>query len=192
MISIKKAKQIAKKSLSEKRFYHTVCVCNLAVKLAKTYGVSQENAAVAALFHDMAKEMPKEKILKLFNENGIMKSDIEKRPFAVWHGLAASIIAKTEYDIQDNDILSAIEYHSTGKENMSLLDKIIYIADVASEDRQYSDAEKIRKQAFANLDKTLIYALSESIAMLKRENKKIDEQSIKAYIFLKKQYYGGA
>ncbi len=191
MISIKKAKQIAKKNLTEKRYYHTLCVYKLAVKLAQIHGESQEKAAIAALFHDIAKEMSKEKILKLFNENGIIKYEVDNHPFAVWHALAGSIIAQYDYGIDDEDILSAIECHSTGKENMTLLDKIIYIADVASEDRQYSSADKIRKDAQVNLDKALIDALSESIAMLKRENKKIDEQSIKAYISLRKNYYGG-
>ncbi len=191
MISIKKAKQVAKKTLSEKRYEHTICVYKLAVKLAKKHNVDEDKAAIAALFHDIAKELTKDKTLQLFEENGIIINDIKKRPSAVWHGLAGSIIAKNEYDVNDEEILKAIECHSTGRENMTKLDKIIYIADMASEDRQYAEAEKTRKDAMVNLDKTLLYALSESIAMLKREDKDIDEESIKAYIFLRKNYYGG-
>ncbi len=191
MISEKKAKQIAKKNLSENRYFHTICVYNLAIKLAKEHNVSHEKTALAALFHDIAKEIPKDRMLNLFLENGIIKNDLVKKPFSVWHSLAGSIIAKNEYGITDDEILSAIECHTTGKENMSTLDKIIYLADMASEDRQYPTAKKIRDNAFINLDKALIFALSESILMMKSENKKIDDQTIKAYISQRKKYYGG-
>ncbi len=191
MISLKQVKKIVKKTLSQKRYEHTICVKNLAVKLAKIYKCSEENTEIAALLHDIAKETSKSDMLQLFEESGIMPKDMQKYPFALWHAKAGAIIAKLNFGIESQEILSAIECHTTGKINMSMLDKIIYIADMASTDREYAQAQQLRQLAAINIDKAVVQGLALSISWLKAAKKPIDERTIEAYKQQRKIYYGG-
>ncbi len=191
MISPNDVKKIAKKTLSEKRYIHTCNVKNLAVKLAKKHGADVESAAFAAFFHDIAKEVPKDKMLQIFAKNVIMSNGVLKRPFPVWHGVAAAIIAKEDYGITDEQIINAIMCHTTGREDMTLLDKIIYVADMASEDRTFPEAELIRKTAMKDVSKALVKALGMSISWLKADGKTVDKQTLVAYDQQRKLYYGG-
>ncbi len=189
MMTAKDAKKLAKKTLSEKRYEHTCNVENLAVKLAKKHGADTEKVSLAAFLHDIAKELPKDKLLQIFVKNDIMTNGINKRPQPVWHGIAGAIIAKEEYGIDDEDVLNAIACHTTGRENMTLIDKIIYIADMAGEDRDYPEAEETRKNAMKNIDKTIISALGQNIEWLKAEGKQVDKETLKAYRQQRKIYY---
>ncbi len=181
MITSKEAKKIAKRTLSEKRFEHTCEVKKLAVKLAKAYNADSEKVALAAYLHDIAKEMPKDKMLQIFSKNDIMSNGINKRPQPVWHGIAGAIVAKDEHGVNDDDVLNAIAYHTTGRLNMTLIEKIIYIADMASEDRDYPEAEEIRKAVMKNIDKTIVSCLGLNIEWLKAEGKVVDIQTLEAY-----------
>lgn len=190
MITVDEAKRLAKKNLSAKRYTHVCNVRKLAVKLAETHGADSEKAALAALLHDIAKELPKEKVLQIFAEHAIMAGNIAQRPASVWHGMAAAILAKTEYGVDDEEILSAIACHTTGKLHMGKLDKIIYLADMASLERAYPEAEMLRREAMVDLDKTVIKGLGLSIEWLKAAGKPVDEQSLLAYAELRADYYG--
>lgn len=124
----------------------------MAVKLAKRYGADEEKAALAALLHDSAKELPKAEMLQIFADNAIIAKNAAKRPAPVWHGYAASVLCQTQWGVTDPEILSAIECHTTGKQNMSLLDKIIYMADMTSAERDYPGVEALRAEEMQNLD----------------------------------------
>ena len=139
-MTVDEAKALVKSRLSEKRYKHTINVKKMAVKLAKRYGADEEKAALAALLHDSAKELPKAEILQIFADNAIIAKNAAKRPAPVWHGYAASVLCQTQWGVTDPEILSAIECHTTGKQNMSLLDKIIYMADMTSAERDYPGA----------------------------------------------------
>lgn len=190
MITVDEAKRLAKKNLSAKRYEHVCNVRKLAVKMAEAHGVDKDKAALAALLHDIAKELPKEKVLQIFAEHAIMAGNIEERPSSVWHGVAASILAKTEYGVDDAEILSAIACHTTGKLHMTKLDKIIYLADMASLERTYPEAEMLRREAMEDLDRTTIKGLGLSIEWLKAAGKPVDEQTLLAYAEQRAAYYG--
>src|SRR5699024_3236974 len=143
-VTVSEAEQLAKNTLSEKRFIHTINVKKMAVKLAKMNGVSEEKAAIAALLHDIAKEMPKDKLLQILEDNAIIAENAKNEAPAVWHGVCAAILAKNIYGVDDEDILSAIKFHTIGKKNMSALDKIIYMADMVCEERDYPEVETLR------------------------------------------------
>ena len=143
-MTVDEAKALVKSRLSEKRYKHTINVKKMAVKLAKRYGADEEKAALAALLHDSAKELPKAEILQIFADNAIIAKNAAKRPAPVWHGYAASVLCQTQWGVTDPEILSAIECHTTGKQNMSLLDKIIYMADMTSAERDYPGVEALR------------------------------------------------
>ncbi len=190
MITAEEAKRLAKKNLSHKRYEHTCNVRRLAVKLARAHGANEERAALAALLHDIAKDLARDRLLQIFTENAIIAENVTQRPFPVWHGVAAAILAQTEYGVDDPEILSAIRCHTTGKAGMTQLDKIIYLADMASEERTYPEAPQLRKHALEDLDRACIEGLGLSIGWLKAAGKPVDEATLQAYAEQRAQYYG--
>lgn len=130
MISVDEAKRLAKKNLSPKRYEHTCNVRKLAVKLAKAHGADEKKAALAALLHDIAKELPRDRLLQIFTENAIIAGNAAQRPAPVWHGAAAAILAQTQYGVDDGEILSAIRCHTTGRPGMTKLDKILSLIHI--------------------------------------------------------------
>lgn len=112
-MTVDEAKALVKSRLSEKRYKHTINVKKMAVKLAKRYGADEEKAALAALLHDSAKELPKAEMLQIFADNAIIAKNAAKRPAPVWHGYAASVLCQTQWGVTDPEILSAIECHTT-------------------------------------------------------------------------------
>ena len=163
----KTALEIARSRLGDKRFRHTVNVRDMAVTLAERYGADPHKAAIAALLHDTAKEMSREDLLQIIRDNAIMSENAENRPQPVWHGICAAILAKTQWGVEDEEILSAIRCHTTGKRDMSLLDKILYLADMTSAERTYPEAAYLRKVEMEDLDRALGEALQMSLDWLK-------------------------
>lgn len=175
------AKKLVKKNLSEKRYTHTKNVKKMAVKLAKRWGADPEKAALAAILHDAAKELPKDRQLQIFAENAIIAENAPMRPTSVWHGIAAAILCETEWGVHDPEVLSAIRCHTTGKPGMSLLDKIIYMADMTSAERDYPGVEALREEEFEDLDMALLHALKRTIDFVKEKGGRLDDQSVAAY-----------
>lgn len=180
-MTYEQAKKMVKHTLSEKRWQHTKNVKKMAVKLAKHYGADPEKAAMAAILHDAAKELPRERLLQIFADNAIIAENAPQRPAPVWHGVAAAILAETEWGVTDPEILSAIRCHTTGKPGMSLLDKIIYMADMTSAERNFPGVEKLRKDELKDLDKTLCGALKQSIDFVKEKGGALDPMTVAAY-----------
>lgn len=191
MITQEEAKRLAKRTLSARRYQHTLNVRRLAVELAKRNGVSEEKAALAALLHDIVKELPKDELLRIVQEDAIITNNAAQRTPAVWHGGAAAVLARDKYGVDDAEILSAIACHTTGKAGMGSLDKIIYMADMASYEREYPEAEQLRRDVLDNLDRGTIEGLGMSIAWLKQQGKPVDSETLAAYADLRARYYGG-
>ena len=122
MTSLEEAYEYVKKNLKENRFIHTLGVIEEAKKLAKINGVSEEKAEMAALCHDIAKNIPKTEMLEIMKENNIILTEDEENSPSIWHSILGPIVTKKELKIEDEEILSAIRWHTTGKENMSKLD----------------------------------------------------------------------
>ena len=190
-MNLEEAKRLAKRTLSKKRYTHTVNVKKMAVKLAKRYGEDPDRAAMAALLHDMAKEMPKDRMLQILQENAIMSDNAHLRPSPVWHGVCAAILARTEWNIEDEGILQAVACHTTGRPGMTRLDKILFLADMTSEDRSYPEADILRRLQMEDLDRAMIEALRMNIQWLEESEKPVDPVSREAWIDLRKTYYGG-
>ena len=155
MTDIQTIKNELKTSLSLKRFEHSLCVAKRAVELAEIYKQDVEKAYIAGLVHDACKEFSHDLQLKIINDFGIILSDIEKTESNIWHGYAASAYVKHKWGIADDEILNAVKYHTCGRGNMSVLEKIIFIADLTSDDRDYPDSKKIRKISENSLDEAI-------------------------------------
>ena len=184
-MTCEEAKQIVKPRLGHKRWTHTKNVKNMAVQLARRWGADPEKAALAALLHDSAKELPKEVQLQIFADNAIIAENAPARPAAIWHGIAAAILAQTQWGVTDSEILSAIRCHTTGKPEMSLLDKILYLADMTSAERDWAGVEELRKLEMEDLDKALCVALKQSIDFVKEKGGELDPESVAAYEYQK-------
>ena len=166
--------EIVKSTLSEYRFFHSQCVANRCVELASIYQVDKDAARLVGIVHDIAKEMPPEEKVKYCKENHLGIDEIEKENVGLLHGKIAADIAKKQFGFSE-DLCSAICYHTTGKENMSLLDKILYVADFIEVHRDKADhLPELRKLAFEDLDEALYQILKGTLNYLKRKGSPID------------------
>lgn len=171
------AKKLVKKRLSKKRYTHTKNVKKMAVALALRWGADPEKAALAAFLHDAAKELSHNELLQIFAENAIMADNVALRPAPVWHGVAAAILAQTQWGVQDAEILSAIACHTTGKPDMGLLDKILYLADMTSAERDWPGVEQLRTLQMQDLDRAMAAALAQSVEFVRQKGHPLDPLS---------------
>ena len=177
----KEAKDLVKGRLSEKRYQHTLNVKKMAVKLARRYGVNEEKAALAALLHDAAKEISKEEMKALMAQYPQYAEGGESRPVPVWHGVCAAILARTEWGVTDEAVFSAIACHTAGKPGMTKLDKIVYLADMTSKERDWPGVNKLRKLEMKDLDAAMLAALKQTNDFVLSQGKPLDPMSKAAY-----------
>ncbi len=170
--------------LSPKRYHHTMMVCKMAICLARINNIPTYKVCAAALLHDVAKEFSHEKMLQLIKEGGIINK-LQEIPFSVLHGYAGAEYAKKEMLVSDEEILSAIRCHSTAKAGMTACDKIVYLADMVSEDRSYKEVTELRTLAMTDLDAGLLKSLELSLHWLRRDNKQISPHTLQAIEELK-------
>lgn len=177
----KQAKELVRSRLSDKRYEHTLNVKKMAVKLAKRYGVDEDKAALAALLHDSAKEISKDEMRELMRQYPQYAEGGEERPATVWHGICAAILARTRWGVEDEAILSAIACHTAGKAGMSKLDKVVYLADMTSKERDWPGVGKLRKLEMKDLDAAMLAALKQTNEFVLSQGKPLDPQSAAAY-----------
>lgn len=185
MLSINEMKEYLKENLKPSRYEHTLGVAEAAKKLAALNDVDEKKAEIAGLSHDVAKNLSKEEMLKIIKENNIKLSLVEENNMNLWHSIIAPIVAKSKLNIDDEEILESLRWHTTGKEDMSTLEKIIYIADMIEPSRSFEGLEEIRKATFENLDKGVYVGLTYSIKFLIDKDLLLDENTIKARNYLK-------
>ena len=180
-MDLKQAKELVRSRLSDKRYEHTINVKKMAVKLAKHYGTDPEQAALAALLHDAAKELPKDEMRAIMQAYPEYAQGGEARPTPVWHGICAAILARTEWGVTDEAVLSAIACHTAGKPGMTQLDKILYLADMTSAERDWPGVEKLRKLELKDLNAAMLAALKQTNDFVLSQGKPLDPMSKAAY-----------
>ena len=164
-----------KQKLSKKRFHHTLGVAYTATALAMCYGADLRSAEIAGLLHDVAKPLNAEEELDFCKKHKLKISEFEKKNPFLLHGKIGSLIAKNKFGIEDEDILNAICHHTTGRPEMSLLEKIIYIADYIEPSRTVQpNLETIRKMAYEDIDGALILILKDTLEYLDKKGGAID------------------
>lgn len=174
-------KAILQKRLNEKRYYHSLCVADEAKRLAEKYGGNPDNAYLSGLLHDITKNAPDEEHLQIFKEFGIILTDIEQNAKKLWHAMSGALYVKNILEINDPEIIDAVRYHTTAKAKMSLLAKILYLADFTSIDRDYEDVDVIREYVDESLEKAFIYALQYSITDLVNQGRAVHPDTVEAY-----------
>lgn len=155
-----------KSNLKDKRFKHSLGVMDSAVKLALKYGADTEKAKIAGLIHDAAKEKTNEELLEIADKNGYILDEVSKTSPSILHGFVCRIIAKEKMGIEDEDILNAIEFHTTGRRHMSLLEKIIYVADYIEPGRNFPGISELREAAFRDLTEALLLSFDNTIKLV--------------------------
>jgi len=158
-----------------KRRLHTDAVCKVAKDLAKIYGVDEKKAETAALFHDMFRELTNEELNNYIKEFGLDEKYIDNINLA--HGKVAAIIMKRDYGISDSDVLNAVAFHTTGRAGMSLLEKIIYVADAIEPKRNYEGVKALRELAHEDIDKACLLSMNNTKLYLKEKGLEFDEDT---------------
>lgn len=161
--SLEQLREILCKEIPKKRYQHTLGVEKEAVRYAKKLGGDTYQAAVAGLLHDVTKCMPDAQQLDYLDAHGVTMTQLERINPKLYHAMSGAAVAQFEYGVKDPEILNAIRYHTTLREDMTLLDQIIYMADFTEETRDYDDVDKLRKLADKDFVGGLIYALDYSI-----------------------------
>ena len=162
------------------RYEHSLGVERAAKWLARKYGGDEEKAAVAAILHDITKHLSPQEQLNLCEKYGIIPCTVEKSEPKMLHGKTAAAIAREEYDMPE-DICDAIACHTTGKYGMTLLDKILYLADYIEDTRDFPGVEKARELARKSIDRALLYCYDQTLTELVQRGKLIHSDTIAAY-----------
>ncbi len=174
--------------LTEKRFVHSVGVEYTAGCMAFIYDVDVKRARCAGLLHDCAKCIPTEDKLKKAKKLGLPVNKFEELNPDLLHGKLGAYYAREKYGIEDEEILSAITYHTTGKPDMTMLEKIIFVADYIEPNRKMiKDLPEIRKEAFTDIDKCICHILKNTLDYLKTKDLAIDDLTNETYKFYMKQ-----
>lgn len=150
-------------ALTEKRYIHSLSVAEIAVKMAKHYGVDDKKIYVAGLLHDCGKFCKGDIAREFAQRIGYEPDEIELLQPGLLHGIIGEHIARQDYGIKDPEILKSIKWHTTGRPGMSVFEKIIYIADYIEPNRNFADIEAMREEAFRNLDRCIVLCADSTI-----------------------------
>lgn len=173
--------QEIKKRLSQYRFIHSVNVADEAKRLAIKYVADPDKAYTAGLVHDIMKDTSKEKQLELFRKYGVKLTEVELASPKTWHAMSGALFLRNELNVTDEEILSAVRYHTTAKAGMTLLEKVLYIADYTSAERDYDDVDVMRDKADRSLEEAMLYGLQFTINEMVKEGRPVHPDSLHAY-----------
>lgn len=171
--------EAVKAQMPEKRWRHTEGVMKSAVELANRYGADPVKADLAALLHDVVKYWPTERMEQIIREQK-MPEILLHHDKSLWHAPVGAYIAEKEYGVTDAEILDAIRYHTSGREGMSLMDKVICLADYMEPGRDFPGVDRIRKLAESSLEEALVAGFDSTISFLLEKRKVIFPTTILA------------
>lgn len=171
--------------LTDDRFFHSLNVAEQAKKLACIYGEDEDKAYLAGLVHDCTKNTPPAEQLKIIENGGIVLSELEQKSPKLWHAISGSVFIQSEYGIDDKDIISAVRYHTTGKSDMTMLEKIVYVADFTSKERDYAEVEQIRFLAETDINKAVFEGAVFTVESLKKRGLAVHPDTIDTMNFYK-------
>lgn len=166
------------RNMTEKRRIHTYAVVEEAKKLSRRYGEEMEKAELAALCHDFFRGVSEKSLNGYVRQLGLDPVYLDNANLS--HGKIAAVIMERDYRIYDQDILNAVRFHTTGRANMSKLEKIIYLADAIEPNRSYPGIERIRELAWKNLDEACLASLEHSIEYVNSRGLYLDQDTVMA------------
>lgn len=173
--------EIIRGRLTPRRFRHSLEVAKEARRLAGKYGADPSKAYTAGLLHDILKDTGGDAQLQILKDFDILQDDIEKQAEKLWHAHSGAVFIRYVLGVRDEDILAAVRYHTTARAGMSQLEKVLYLADFTSADRDYPDVDEMRRQAEIGIVPAMEYALCYSIRDLVEQKKAIHPDTLAAY-----------
>lgn len=173
--------EILKQRLSEYRLRHSLAVADSCRELARQYGGDEEKMFLAGLLHDVMKEASREETFALAEKYGITLSELEKNNKKLWHAIVGAGYLQHELHIDDEEVLTAVRYHTTGRAQMSLGERILFVADFISADRDYDGVETVRKKAAVSLEDAMLEGLSFTITELVENGRCVHPDTLYAY-----------
>lgn len=183
-IELKKIRKAMEKSLDDRRYEHTLGVEYTAAALAMCHNASIKNAQLAGILHDCAKCLSNEKLLSICEKRNISINEIERNNPSLLHAKVGSFLAMDEYGVSDQDVIHAILNHTTGRPGMSILEKIIFVADYIEPGRNKApNLNEIRQLAFVNLDAAMLRILEDTLKHLEERGGDIDPMTRRTYNF---------
>ncbi len=177
-------KRRLRRALNQKRYRHSIGVEKEAVKLARIYGADIRKARIAGLLHDCAKGFKDAGAIEAAKEYALKPDDYQMQAPKLLHAPLGAKVAALEYGVNDPEILSAIQFHTTGKENMTLLEKIIYIADMVEAGRDFPGVEALREMAETDLDSALTASIRQCVEHVKSKGSVLHPDSLKALSYM--------
>jgi predicted HD superfamily hydrolase involved in NAD metabolism len=171
---------LVKEQITERRYIHTLGVMETSIDLAERFGADTKKAELAAIFHDYAKFRPKEEMKEIIISQkmaaGLLRFNSE-----LWHAPVGAFLVEKEAGITDKDILNAIKYHTSGRVNMTLLEKIVFLADYIEPGRAFPGVNEVRETAQTSLDRAVIQALRNTINFLMMKNQAVYPDTFHTY-----------
>ena len=180
-MNLEEYKALIRRFLGDKRYHHSLCVAEAAKQLAGTYGADVGKAETAGILHDIMKDLPQEDQLKWMERYGIVLTEVERSAPKLWHAMLGAEYLRREVKLGDPEIVDAVRYHTTGRENMTPLDKVLFIADFISEDRDYPGVEEMRAAAAKSLEQAMIDGIVFTVKDLADSRMPIHPDTIAAY-----------
>ncbi|MBM4762364.1 bis(5'-nucleosyl)-tetraphosphatase (symmetrical) YqeK [Bacillus sp. B15-48] len=174
------ALRIVKKQLTDHRYKHTLGVMETAIQLAFKNDVNVKQAELAAIFHDYAKFRPKDEMKQIILEQG-MDKELLNFNSELWHAPVGAYLVEKEVGISDPEVIDAIRYHTSGRPGMTLLEKVIYLADYIEPGRHFPGVDEVRELAQTNLEEALIQSVKNSIQFLLKKNQPVYPDTIYTY-----------
>ena len=167
--------------LSEYRRIHSLNVAEEAVRFAEKYGGDAEKARLAGLLHDVTKETDFDTQLKIIENGGIMLTELERRSPKLWHAISGAVYVRDVIGIDDEDIFNAIRYHTTARAGMSQLERLIFLADFTSAERDYPDIDVIRAHAENSIEDGMLYGIKYTLRRLVGRDDLVSPDALAAY-----------
>lgn len=180
-MKIKKMQELLEASLPSKRYQHSLAVYETALKMAAALGLPDEKIAVAALLHDCGRQVPTKDSVAKAEELGIKLKQVEIAQPILLHAILGVHYAQEKYQVEDQEILEAIRYHTTGTKDMSTTAMVVFLADMIEPARSFPGVEELRELCYKDLKKAMLMAYSNTIKYLVSSNLLIHPDCIKGY-----------
>jgi len=174
--------------MSEKRRVHTEGVRETAIKLAELYGADVEKAEEASLYHDIYRGVNKEELNQFIDQFNLPQRYKDNPNLA--HSKLAAIAMERDFGVTDRDVINAVSYHTTGRAGMSVLEKVVFLADAIEPGRDYPGVDELRRLAYVDLDRACLLSLTRTAEFVKEQGIYLDEDTLAAKEYLENELEG--